>query len=159
MPLVDLCFNFEWVMTSLWRHLSFLQIIVHISNSFEPTHFLFGTNVQLHKLHLLIRVKVTLHMLKVTGEGQRSQRWNKGYSLQTITYTDIIPGTKGQYNKRHLMTKAFLTLKQGQGQSSQTWRCLRSLNASWFFLFFSGLMRSLVLKKRRGHRNNSQLYI
>ena len=35
MPLVDLCLNlmiFEWVVTSLWRHLSFLQVIVNFSN-------------------------------------------------------------------------------------------------------------------------------
>ena len=29
---------------------------------------------------------------------------------QTITLTDIIPGVKLQYNKRHLMTEAYLTL-------------------------------------------------
>ena len=49
MPMADLCVNFiqiEWVMTSLWRHLSFLHTIVHISNSIEPTNFLLGTNIQ-----------------------------------------------------------------------------------------------------------------
>ena len=39
---------------------SFLQTIVHISNSIEPTNFILGTNVQLHKVHLVIRWKVTL---------------------------------------------------------------------------------------------------
>ena len=34
--------------------LSFLQTIVHISNSIEPTNFILGINVQLHKVHLLI---------------------------------------------------------------------------------------------------------
>ena len=29
-------------------------------NSIEPTNFILGTNVQLYKVHLLIRVKVTL---------------------------------------------------------------------------------------------------
>ena len=46
-PLVVLCLNFikiEWVMTSLWRPLSFLQTIVHISNSIEPINFVLGTN-------------------------------------------------------------------------------------------------------------------
>ena len=46
-PLVDLCLNFikvEWVMTLLWRHLGFLQTIVHISNSIKPTNSVFGTN-------------------------------------------------------------------------------------------------------------------
>ena len=63
MPLVDLFLNlirFEWAMTSLRRHLNFLQTFVHISNSIEPTNFILGTNVQLHKVHVLIRVKVTL---------------------------------------------------------------------------------------------------
>ena len=32
----------------------------NISNSIEPTNFILGTNVQLHKVHLLIKVKVTL---------------------------------------------------------------------------------------------------
>ena len=33
--------------------------IVYISKSIEPTNFILGTNV-LHKVHLLIRVKVTM---------------------------------------------------------------------------------------------------
>ena len=35
-------------MTSLWRHLSFLQTIVHISNSIEPKIFVLGINTQQH---------------------------------------------------------------------------------------------------------------
>ena len=45
-------------MTSLWRHLSFLQTIV--SNSIEPTNFILGTNTQQHNVHLMIKMKVTL---------------------------------------------------------------------------------------------------
>ena len=63
MPLVDLCLNlikFEWVMKSLWRHLSYLQTIVHILNSSNPTNFLFCSNVQQYKVHMMIKVKVTL---------------------------------------------------------------------------------------------------
>ena len=41
----------------IWRHLGFQQTIFHISNSIEPTNSILGTNVQLHKVHLLIRVK------------------------------------------------------------------------------------------------------
>ena len=62
-PFVNLFLNFikiEWVMTSLWRHLSFLQTIVHISNSIEPTNFVLGTNTQQHNVHLMIKLKVTL---------------------------------------------------------------------------------------------------
>ena len=33
-------------MTSWLRHLSFLHTIVRISNSTEPTNFIFGTNIQ-----------------------------------------------------------------------------------------------------------------
>ena len=36
--------------------------IVHISNSIEPTNFILGTNVQLHKVHLLSRVIVTFDL-------------------------------------------------------------------------------------------------
>ena len=32
---------------------------VHISNSIEPTNFILGTNIQEHKLHLMIEVNVT----------------------------------------------------------------------------------------------------
>ena len=39
-------------------------------------------------------------MLKVTGEGQRSQKTNQWSNL-----ADIIPGTMDKYNKRCLMTK------------------------------------------------------
>ena len=38
----------------------FSATILNISNSIEPTNFILGTNVQLHKAHLLSRVKVTL---------------------------------------------------------------------------------------------------
>ena len=53
-PLVDLCsisLKIEWVMTSLWRHLSFLQTIVH---------FVLGTNTQQHNVHLIMIIKVIL---------------------------------------------------------------------------------------------------
>ena len=63
MPLVGLCLNFikfEWLMTSLLRHLSFLQTIIHILNFIESTNFVLGTNVQQNKVHLMIQVKVTL---------------------------------------------------------------------------------------------------
>ena len=65
-----------------------------------------------------------------------NQKWTYGHISHTITLTDIIPGTKVQYNKQHLMTKYFrpwLKVKvTTQGQRSQTWRCLRSLNASCY---------------------------
>ena len=50
----------EWVMTSLWRHLSFPETIVHISNSVEPTNFILGINIQQHNVHLMIKMNVTL---------------------------------------------------------------------------------------------------
>ena len=59
---VDLCLNlirFEWVVTSLWRHLSFLQTIVYISNSIEPTDFILGTKVQPNKAHSMTQVPMT----------------------------------------------------------------------------------------------------
>ena len=40
---------------------------VHISNSTEPTHFFFGTYIQQHKIHLTIKVLVTL----TKAEGHR----------------------------------------------------------------------------------------
>ena len=63
-------FNFiklEREMTSLWRHLSFLQTIVHISNSIKPTNFVLGTNTQQYNVHLMIKMKVTL----TDNEGHR----------------------------------------------------------------------------------------
>ena len=38
-------------MTSLCRHLRFLQTIVHISNFIEPTNFVLGTNTQQHNVN------------------------------------------------------------------------------------------------------------
>ena len=62
------------------------------------------------------------------------KKWTNGHISQTITLTDIIPDTKVQYNKRYLMTSLFgLDLRL----RSQTWRCLLSVNASWFFFFFN----------------------
>ena len=100
MSLVNLSLNFikfELVMTLRWCHLSFLRTIVHISNSFEHTNFILG-----------IKVTVTL----TDGEGQR---WRSKVTKNKIMVISckllhFIPGTKVQYNKRNLMTKAFLTL-------------------------------------------------
>ena len=44
------------IMTSL----TFLQTIVHISKSIEPTNFVLGSNTQQHNVHLRIKMKVTL---------------------------------------------------------------------------------------------------
>ena len=70
----EIVIEIEWVMTSLWRHLSFLQTIVNISNSIylqtsylEPIH---------NNIHLMIKMKVTLTNDKVTGKSQRSQKMN-----------------------------------------------------------------------------------
>ena len=38
----------------LWRHLSFLKTIIHISNSIEPTNFVLGINTQQYNVHLII---------------------------------------------------------------------------------------------------------
>ena len=43
------------IMTSL----SFLQTIVHISNSIEPTTFVLEINAQQYNVHLMIKMKVT----------------------------------------------------------------------------------------------------
>ena len=68
--LVDLCLNFikiEWAMTSLWHHLDFLQSNVHISNSIEPTNFVFGTNTQQHNVYPRMKMK----MIFTDDEGHR----------------------------------------------------------------------------------------
>ena len=59
--------------------------------------------------------------MKVTGEGQRSQKISltNGHISQTITPTDSILNTKVHYNKRHWMTWAYLTLTLGQGHNSR----------------------------------------
>ena len=48
------------MMTSLGRQLSILQAIIRISNSIEPTNFILSTFIHQHKVHLMIKVKVTL---------------------------------------------------------------------------------------------------
>ena len=72
--------------------------------------------------------------MKVTGEGQRSQKWTNGHISQTITLTDIIPGTKVRY---HQLSWPWSKVKvTTQGQRSQPWRCLRSLTASCLVLSY-----------------------
>ena len=72
--------------------------------SIEPTKFVNGNNTQKHIVHLMIKTKVTLTDDEGHSEGQISQKGTNGHILQTITLTDIIPGTKLQCNKRHQMT-------------------------------------------------------
>ena len=58
MPLADMDLNFieiELMISLLLRHLIFLQPMVHISNSTEHTIVILGTNIQLHKVHLMIK--------------------------------------------------------------------------------------------------------
>ena len=86
-------------MTSLWRYLSFLKTIVHISDSIEPTNFVLGTNTKQHNVFLMMKMKVTL----TDHEGHRgrskvTKNEKNGHIWQTITLPDIIPGTKVQYN-------------------------------------------------------------
>ena len=54
-------------MTSWWRHISFFHTNVHISNSSTPTNFIFGTDIQQHKIHLITKVQVAL----INAEGHR----------------------------------------------------------------------------------------
>ena len=42
------------------------------SNSTEPTNFIAGANIQLHKTHIMIKVQVTLSKAEGKSEGQRS---------------------------------------------------------------------------------------
>ena len=77
-----------------------------------------GTNTQKCDVHLMIKMKMTL----TDDEGHRqnsnvTRRELKGHISQTITLIDIIPGAKVKYNKRNLMTSAFLTLTKGQGHT------------------------------------------
>ena len=50
MPFADLCKNFIKIKLALL----FLHKIVHISNSTEFTNFIFGKNIQQHKIHQMI---------------------------------------------------------------------------------------------------------
>ena len=81
---VDLYVNIieiKYVMTSWWCKLSFLYTNVHISNSIELTNFLFGTNIQQHKIHLWSKRKWPWQTLKVTYEGQNPHKINKWWYL------------------------------------------------------------------------------
>ena len=74
---------------------------------------LLGFNVQLHKVHFWLEWKWHWHKLKVTDH----KKWFSGHISQTITFTDIIPGTKAKNNKRYA-TCTFVEDKVG----SQDWR-------------------------------------
>ena len=131
MPLVDLCLNFikiKQMMTSLWHHLSFLQTIVHISNSIEPTILILDATVLQRKVHLIIW---PCQMLKFIDECQISLK--SELISQAITLTYIITGTKVQYNKQHLITLAFLILTEGRHKS---WSKVTDVELSAFFECF-----------------------
>ena len=83
-PLVDLCLNF---MKFEWRHLNFLQTIVNISNSIEPTNFVLGTNTQQYNVYLIIKMKLTL----TDDEGHRRRSKVTKIELMVIYRK---PGTK-----------------------------------------------------------------
>ena len=51
--------------------LNFLQTIVNISNSIEPTNFVLGTNTRQYNVHHIIKMKVTL--MDDEGHRQRSK--------------------------------------------------------------------------------------
>ena len=93
MPLVELHLNFieiEWVMTSLWHCLSFLQTIANISISIEPKNFIFGSSIQQHKVHLIVRVQGILS--DAARRSQMKVKMNKWYHLvKTDIITTMIP--------------------------------------------------------------------
>ena len=128
-------------MTSLWRHLSFLQTVVHISNSIEPTNFVLETNTQQYNVHLMIKMKVILK----DDEGHRWRSKVTKNELLVISRKLLHSQTSylvPRYNaisdiKWHKPFWLWLKVKvTSEGQRSQTWRCLRSLNASccWLLL-------------------------
>ena len=53
-------FVFEFNKIRMVRHLSFLQTYVRISNFIEPANFILGTNIQHHKVHVMMKVEVIL---------------------------------------------------------------------------------------------------
>ena len=60
----------------------FLQTIVNISNSMEPTNLVLGTNTQHHYFRLIIKMKVTL--TANVGHRRRSKVTNN--ELMVISY-------------------------------------------------------------------------
>ena len=81
----------------------------------------FGANIQQHKIHLMTKSASDFDgrwrsQAKVKGH----KKCTNGHILHTITLTDIIPGTKVHYKKRHLMTSAFLTLMKSQGHTTRS---------------------------------------
>ena len=59
----------------------FLQTIVHISNSIEPTNFVLRTNTQQHNIHLMVNMKVTL----TDDEGHRRRSKIRKNELMVIS--------------------------------------------------------------------------
>ena len=55
-------------------------------------------------------------------------------------YTSMIPGTKVQYNKRHLMTSAFLTLTKGLGYTTRS--KITDVEVSAFYECFNSIFLS-----------------
>ena len=67
---------------------------------------------------------------------------------------DIIPDTKVQYNKQHLMTSAFLTLTKGQGHTTRSMVTDVEVSAfceCFLLCFFFLFNESTVLLSRFAH--------
>ena len=115
---------------------SFLHTSVHISNSIEPTNFVLGTNTQQHNVHLMIKMKVTLS----DDEGHRRRSKVTKNELMVISRKLLHSQTLFLVPRYYTISDIYndisvfdLDLKvkvTTTGQRSQTWRCLRSLNAS-----------------------------
>ena len=128
-------------MTSLWHHLSFLQTIVHISNSIEPRNFVLGTNTQQRNVHLMITMKVTL----TDDDGHRWRSKVTTKELMVISRkllhsqtSYLVPrnNTRRDIEWHKPFWPSLKVKVTTQGQRSQTWRCLRSLDASCYYDYY-----------------------
>ena len=127
MHLVDLCLNlirFQWVLTQLWRHLSFLQTMVHSSNSIEPTNFILGTNVHVHNMDITWRSQV-----KVKGH----RKWRNQATSNDISFLDL-----------EVKSRSHVTVKVTDVEVSVFSECFL-LKLLFFMLFLKGIAQNIFL--------------
>ena len=62
--------------------------------------------MQQHKVHLMIKVKVTLKDAEGHRLSSKVTKITNCHISQALTLTDIVPGTKVQYNKLHISIRS-----------------------------------------------------
>ena len=106
------------------------QCMVNISISTEATNFILGTNTQQYLVHPIVRVHVTL----TDAEDQRLHKNKQMVISRKVLHTQ----TSNLVTRYNTISNIYWHTfswpwRHSRSQRPQTWRCLRSLNASFYY--------------------------